>query len=178
LSLWGNVRVSSYPQQISTPLAQFDIASQVGQLPVNKLAETASFLTGFDSHPAWLTFPVSAGTRRIGFITSFGATGPFSPTSRLSLFSVPDPSSPQYASFISQFPQAKGSTYVGFVPPDRNQFYRQRNAGVRVTTMYREDGGVQTPAATYTATIGQDEAITGGHLHGAVLKSTSSIRCP
>jgi len=117
VSLWGNVRVSSYPQQISTPLAQFDIASAVGQLPVNKLAETASFLTGFDIHLKRLTFPVRAGTRRLGFIGSFGATGPFTPEGQVALFAVPNSSSPQYSPFTAQFPQAKGSTYVGFVPP-------------------------------------------------------------
>ncbi|HYK63265.1 MAG TPA: hypothetical protein VEV85_27770 [Bryobacteraceae bacterium] len=170
VSLWGNVRVSSYPQQISTPLAQFDIASAVGQLPVNKLAETASFLTGFDIHLKRLTFPVRAGTRRLGFIGSFGATGPFTPEGRVALFAVPNSSSQQYSPFTAQFPQAKGSTYVGFVPPDRNQFYRQWSTGVRVTTMYREHLGFTSPSATYTATIGQDEAVTAGRLHGAVLK--------
>jgi len=134
VSLWGNVRVSSYPQQISTPLAQFDIASAVGQLPVNKLAETASFLTGFDIHLKRLTFPVRAGTRRLGFIGSFGATGPFTLEGRVALFAVPNSSSQQYSPFTAQFPQAKGSTYVGFLPPDRNQFYRQWSTGVRVTT--------------------------------------------
>src|SRR5262249_17526704 len=144
--------------------------SAVGQLPVNKLAETASFLTGFDYHPTWLTFPVRAGTRRIGLVTSLGATGPFTPENRITLFAVPNSSSPQYAPFLAQFPQAKGSTYVGFAPPDRNQFYRQWSAGVRVTTMYREHAGFTSPAATYTATIGQDEAVTAGHLRGKVLK--------
>ena len=70
-------------------------------------------------------------------------------------------------SFSAAFPQAAGATYIGFVPPQRLQFYRSWGAGVRLTTAY--PGGAP-PAATYTISAGQDEAVTGGRLHGAVGK--------
>jgi hypothetical protein len=164
ISLWGDVQIASFPQQISTPIAQFNLATSVGKLPLNQLAQSGEFTTGIDVHPfkAWT---VGEGTRRFGFIFDVGATAPYPPSSRLSIFAVPVSSSPQYASFIAQYPQAAGNTYIGFLPPDRDQFYRSWSAGFRLTTAYKG-----RPAAQYSLTLGQDEQITGGSLHGAVAK--------
>jgi len=173
LSLWGNVRVASYPQQIDTPVAQFasNFATNVGNLKVNQLAETAEFSTGLDWHPAMLRWPVGSNAlRRLGFIFSVGAKGPFVPKSRLSLFQVPSTSSPQYPRFAAQFPSAAQSTYVGFIPPDRDRFYRSYGAGIRFTTQYRGDSGASRAPATYTVLFGQDENVTGGTFKGAVAK--------
>ena len=164
LSLWGDVQVASFPQQITTPIAQFNLATSVGNLPVNQLAESAAFLSGIDVHP-FKSWSAGGGTRRFGFVLGVGATGPYSPVSRLTIFTVPSSSSPQYASFIAQYPQAANATYIGFLPPDRNQFYRAWGAGFRLTTAYSG-----RPSAQYTLMVGQDEQVTGGSLHGAVAK--------
>jgi hypothetical protein len=161
-SLWGDVRIASTPQQVSSPVVQFDLATQVAQLKVNELAQSAEFSTGLDFHPWSWTAPDSV--RRFGFVLSAGATSPFDPVTQLSLFQVPATSSQQYAGFIAAFPQAAGSTYIGFVPPDRHQFYRNWGAGFRLTTVSHDT------AATYTLTAGQDEAVTGGRLRGGVAK--------
>jgi hypothetical protein len=58
--------------------------------------------------------------------------------------------------------------YVGFVPPNRERFYRNYGFGVRLTTFDR-DLPLAAPA-TYTLLFGQDEAITGGHLQSVVGK--------
>jgi hypothetical protein len=169
MSLWGDVRVASYPQQINTPVAQFDVVTQVGQLKVNELAETAEFSSGLDIHP-WPSWDVGNAMRRFGIIFSVGASGPFNPQSRLNIFQVPATASPQYNGFVAAYPQAKGSTYVGFIPPDRTQFYRAWGVGFRLTTTYREHQGSHPPPATYTVTFGQDEAVTGGQFKSAVGK--------
>ena len=171
LSLWGNVRVASYPQQIDTPVAQFaaNFASTVGNIKVNELAETAEFSTGLDWHP--VTWKVDATTdRRLGFIFSVGAKGPFVPKSRLSLFQVPATTSPQYARFAAEFPSAAQSQYVGFIPPDRDRFYRSYGAGIRITTTYHTDSGATRAPATYTVLFGQDENVSGGAFRGAVAR--------
>lgn len=169
ISLWGNVRVASYPQQINTPVAQFDLATQVGQLKVNELAETAEFSTGLDIHP-WPSWEVGNATRRFGVVLSVGASGPFDPKSRLNIFQVPATNSPQYAEFVAAYPTAKNSQYVGFIPPDRTQFYRSWGFGFRLTTTYREHEGSISPPATYLVTFGRDEAVTGGKFQGAIGK--------
>jgi hypothetical protein len=164
LSLWGDVQVASFPQQITTALARFNLVSAIGNLQVNQLAESGEFTTGIDVHP-FKSWPAAGGTRRLGFVFSVGATGPYPPASRLAIFAVPSASSPQYANFIAQYPQAVNAAYIGFLPPDRESFYRSWAAGTRLTTAYHG-----RPAAQYTVTIGQDEQVTGGNLQGAVAK--------
>ena len=170
LSLWGNVRVAGYPQQTNTPVAQF--AGQGGDVKVNQLAENAEFAAGLDWHPAALRWSLgSSAERRLGLIFAVGATGPFEPRTRLLLFEVPAPNSPQYARFMQQYPSAAGSAYVGFIPPTRDRFYRAYAIGIRLLTRYNaQEGTPYSPPATYSFSIGQDEAITGGSLRAAVAK--------
>ncbi|HUA87003.1 MAG TPA: hypothetical protein VMB85_24270 [Bryobacteraceae bacterium] len=164
LSLWGDVQIGSFPQQITTPIAEFNLATSIANLPVNQVAESGAFSSGIDVHP-FPSWNAGGGSRRFGFVLGAGATAPLPPASRLNIFAVPDGASPQYASFIAQYPQAAGASYIGFLPPDRQQFYRNWGAGFRLTTSYSG-----RPAAMYTFTLGQDEQITAGNLHGAVAK--------
>lgn len=164
MSLWGDVEVASFPQQISTPLAEFDVAASIAQIPVSRLAESSQFSTGIDVHP-FKSWPAAGGTRRFGFVLGVGATSPLPPSSRLTLFAVPAAGSPQYSSLIAEFPQAAGAAYIGFLPVDRARFYRNWGAGFRLTT---EASG--RPAAMYTLTLGQDELVSGGKFHGGVAK--------
>lgn len=174
LSLWGNVRVAGYPQQTNTSVAWFagELAGQGGEVKVNQLAENAEFTAGLDWHPAALRWSLgSAAERRLGFIFAVGATGPLEPRTQLALFEVPAPNSPQYARFLQQYPSAAGSAYVGFIPQTRDRFYRAYGIGIRLLTRYNAQPGMPySPPATYSFTIGQDEAITGGSLRGAVAK--------
>jgi hypothetical protein len=178
VSLWGNIRIASFPQQIDTGIAQFaaDFANQVGAIRVNELAESADFATGLDFHPAGLKWDVGEkAERRLGFIFSVGASGPFEPTSRLRLFKIPDKASTQYARFVKEFPEASaaGVTHIGFIPPDRLRFYRAWGAGIRLTTHYFADDKKTESArapATYSFTLGQDENVAGGSLKGWVAK--------
>lgn len=57
------------------------------------------------------------------------------------------------------------------MPPDRERFYRQYGAGIRYTS-YDTSGGESKapPPSMYSATIGQDQMITGGFYRGTVLK--------
>jgi hypothetical protein len=164
ISVWGEVEVASFPGQISTPVAQLNLAGTIANLQVNRLAESGAFSTGVDVHP-FRSWTAGGGTRRLGFVLDAGATGPFPPRSRLSLFTVPAPGSPQYASFLAAFPQAANASYIGFLPPDRSLFYRSWGAGIRITTSYGDRA-----SSTYTFTIGQDEQVSGGALRGAAAK--------
>ncbi len=165
-SLWGDVRVASAPQQVSAPVGQLGITRALFQLPVNQLAESVEFSSGLDYHP-WSWNLNGGATRRLGLIAYAGASSPSDPATNISIFQVPAAGSPQQAAFSTAFPQAAGAAYIGFVPPARFQFYRSWGAGIRLTTQY--PGGAP-PAATYTISAGQDEAVTGGRLHGTVGK--------
>src|SRR5262249_11171291 len=145
------------------------------------------FLTGFEVRPGcaggiaghrhWYT-PCWKGPNRIrtvGLVAFFGASGAFSdPTTEGRGFPGPSIDSPQWPNFVAQFPSFKDpafaarAAYIGLVPPDRERFYRQYGGGIRYTGYSRNEVG--GAPSMYTATIGQDQAITRGRYVGPVLK--------
>ena len=182
--LWGDVRIASTAQQISAPVSQFvaGFATQVGNLRVNQLAQTAEFQTGLERIvKAWDVDWKQSGAdghrvRTFGIVVGGGATGPFNPVDTLQLFYAPTTASSQYSLFKSRYPTAGNYPYVGFVSPDRDRFYRQYQAGIRISTYINSSGGADATnaasriaaPATYTFTLGQDEAVTGGRFRSVV----------
>jgi hypothetical protein len=175
VSLWGQVRVASSPQQRSIPLSQFaaGFAQQLGDVPVNELAQSAEFLTGLEVHP-W-KWGGASRTRTLGFVGFFGANGAFKdPATQARIFRVPPQNSPQWSNFVSQFNEfddvsfRNKASFIGLVPPDRERFYRQYGFGIRYAS-YVTDHAEFSPAI-FTATLGQDQAITHGRYVGPVLK--------
>jgi len=178
---WGNVRVASYPQQVSTNIATFvtNFNQEVGELKVNELAQSAEFVTGFEwrirETPWALDGNDRDGERQLFALSVFaggGASGPFEPKETLSVFEVPAATSPQYADFAAKFPQAAKAQYVGFVNPDRDRFFRQYSIGLRLTTFYTDKSGAPYKAAPamISASIGQNELVTGGRFDGPVAR--------
>ena len=170
-SLWGDVRIASTPQQFTSGVGTFvsSFATNVSNLPVNQLAQSADFQSGleyrlhtFVRKPGGQTL----GYRTVGLVSYFGAQGAFEPPSLQGhLFQVPV-NTPQYASFARLYPAAANSKFVAFVPPDRERFDRNYGFGVRVAT-YDKDQPLAAPG-TYTFTVGQDESITGGIFRSVV----------
>jgi len=179
LRWWGNVRVASVPQQISTPVATFvnSFADTIGKLPVNQLAESAEFVSGIEvpivGQSGFISQSEDSKQRfSFGIFAGGGATGTPQPKSTLQVFQVPDATSAQYLRFASQFPGAVGRKYIGFLSPDRDQFLRQYFAGVRLTTYYQSMDGVPyiSPPAIVAASFGQNELVTGGSMRGLVTR--------
>jgi len=181
-SLWGDVRIASAPQQVSVPLSQFvaDFAKILGKVPVNELAQSGEFLTGIERRV--LKWEPKDRARTLGLIAFFGANGGFEDAGKLArIVKAPARESGQWDNFVEQFPQFGGSTprfrpdgvgkYLALVPPDRERFYRQYGAGIRYTS-YDTSGGESKapPPSMYSATIGQDQMITGGFYRDTVLK--------
>ncbi len=177
-SLWGDVRIASAPQQITTGVGTFasTIATQVSTIPVNQLAQSADFQTGVRIPVCILlscAIPAAAtcwkATRKtLGLIGCIlAAMGSFQPpSSQIQIFDVPANTAPQYTLFAQQFPTAANAKYIGFVPPDRERFYRNFGVGFRFTTFDRDQP--LAPPATYTFSVGQDESITGGIFRSVV----------
>jgi len=162
-NLWGDVRVASSPQQVSTGVGSFatNFATQVSNIPVNQLAQSADFQTGLEFVLHTHTNDASTKHRALGLIRYVGAMGVFQPPdAQMEIFDVPAQTSLQYAEFAKAFPTAAGAKYVGFVPPNRERFYRSYGLGVRVSTY--DDAAPLAPPGIYTISFGQDEAITGG----------------
>ena len=178
---WGNVRIASAPQATTTAVAAFaaKFATQVGNLKVNELAQSAEFLTGLDRRLFTFHNPLKGeveDTRQrfvLGAFFGAGATGVFHPPqAELQLFSVPAADSPQAARFAALYPTPSNVKYVGFIPPDRDQFFRQYYAGVRLATYYLDLDGesLAIQPAMVSVAFGQNELVTEGELKGIVAR--------
>jgi hypothetical protein len=170
VTLWGNIRLASVPQQINAPVSALtkDLGTAAKALQLNQLVQSAEFLTGLEWRLPWS--PSDASTKRdIGLIVQYGETGPLQPKDTLQLFALPDSTSAQYSSFVHSYgAPPTGTQYVGFVSPDRGSFFKQYGFGFRVSTFSLSDP--ETPPATYSFTVGQDQTVTGGRYQGLVGK--------
>src|SRR3954470_21351907 len=184
---WGDVRIASYPQQVSTPVAEFaaSFATQVGAVPVNELAQFGEFRTGLDFRVAALNTPLipnfGAAKQRssLSVFAGFGALGAFNPPSdQMDVFLIPPAGSPQAAAFERNFPKDQypdlklaATQYVGLTTPNRNRFYRQYGAGLRLTTRFYDADDKILPAPAMVAfSVGQNELVSGGTLRGVTGK--------
>src|SRR5262249_5788052 len=148
-------------------------ADQLAATKVNELAQSAEFLTGVEAR-----LHVWRGVnriRRLSFVSFFGANGAFDdPVTEAKVFKVPSVDSPQSTNFTHHFPSLKDSafqsmvTYIALTPTDRERFYREYGGGIRYTSFVRDDAWPSP--AMFTATIGQDQSITGGRYIRPTLK--------
>jgi len=179
-NLWGDVRVASFPQQVTTGAATVgtfvgNFGAQVSNVHVNQLAQSADFQTGLELRVhTWKLNPSGSrngelGYRTVGVIGFAGALGAFqAPDAQMEIFNVPDTSSLQYKDFVKAYPTTVNAKYVGFVPPNRERFFRNYGVGVRFTTF--DKGAPLAPPATYAVSFGQDESITYGKMTSVVGK--------
>ncbi len=169
LSLWGNVRLTTFSEQQSAnnttfgsafngfnPIASTDKINSVvqsfdvvGGLEV-KLRETKKQgLFGFKQRTA------------LSFIFGGGFSNPLNSVRTAQTFLIPT-SEPAKGSFETLFPDAKGFENIAFVKRERSRFYRQYFAGLRTRTlMYNRSGDLLNASpATFDITLGQNEALT------------------
>ena len=181
LRSWGNLRISSVPQQIDSGVAQFaaDFAQQIGNVKVNQVAQSFEFLGGVQ----YRLFPLSSNlTERYAtappyskdqrqmvsfdLIAGGGVITPLSPQDSIQIFSVPS----NQPSFFTQYPQAMGKQFVAFSLQDRNRFFRQAYGGFRLMTHFLGDTTKLRYPETFDITYGFNESVTGGRIRGGVLR--------
>lgn len=156
-NIWGNVRIASSLQLIDSAVSNFvaKFATKAGELKVNELAQSGEFYQG---DRARMMEPVGFG----------GANGAFrDPGASARVNRIPAKDSPSWPVFQRNLGQqltavsgVKQPESVGFVPPDRERFYRQDGAGLRISTF--ESNGRYAPSASYMVTFGGDQLITEG----------------
>jgi hypothetical protein len=192
-SLWGNARFTSVPQQISSSLVTFapGFLSPIANSNVNKLVQGFDFLLGGEkallkvkeerfgrSLVPTATNDVKQRITAYAFF-GFGASSPLSPNDSVAIFKVPqtqaelDRLAALYPSIKLPFPT--GTEYIAFVAPDRDVFFRQYYVGLRLKTHYfQKTSGkldvINKPGAMFDLAVGQNEAVTGGRLHGLVVR--------
>ena len=177
LSAWGNIRLSSIPEQVATigtipssfvnPLAQ-------GSLN-NKLVQSFDFLAGLElsaflSNKSYLgLIPGIKQRTEVSLVAGGGAISPLSTTREANsqIFVVPSAASPQRDLFVARYGAAAASKkYIAFVFPERDRFLRQFYGGVRFKTYYYDKGGalINRFPALLDVMLGQNEGVTGGRL--------------
>jgi hypothetical protein len=185
LRSWGNLRISSVPQQITTDVATFvgGFAQQVGKLKVNEVAQAFEFLGGLQYRLT--TFGrrdyASTDTRvpdihnriSLNFVLGGGVITPLSPKASVQLFSVPS----NQPDFFTLYPQAVGKQFVAFTLADRDRFFRQAYGGFRVMTHFLGEPGMRAPE-TFDLTYGFNEAVTGGRIRGGVMRLEGFVPIP
>lgn len=188
LRSWGNLRISSVPQQISTDVATFaaDFAQQVGQVKVNQVAQAFEFLGGIEyrlwasphSQPYNSTDPVhdpQIQTRiSLNLLFGGGVITPLSPQDSVKIFDVPA----NQPLFLTEFPEAAGKQFVAFTLPDRNRFFPQAYGGFRLFTHFLGDTSHFRFPETFDLTYGFNEAITGGRIRGGVMRLEGFVPIP
>lgn len=173
LRWWGDVRVASYPQQVTSDVASFatGFATSAGQLKVNQLVQTADFTTGvevrlFGLSPAVLGLGASTH-ERFSFMAygGFGAVGPFPlATDAPPVFAAPDSGSPQGRAFAKDYPGAT-TKYVAFRTKAPDRFLENLTAGFRLYTFYADPSGklLDTAPAMVSIGYGRNDLIAPNH---------------
>ena len=186
LRLWGDFRINSVPQKTdvtSATIANFagsGFVTGLQNLQVNQVANVFEFLGGAEFRLAGnnaLLPSFSRDTKQkftLSFIASGGFITPLDPTGTTpTIFKVFDdaPGLP---------PQAKGKEFVAFIPVDRDRFFRQYYAGLRVQTFFfnKHNIPLQRFPAQFDVTVGQNEFVTGGRLHGPVVRMEGFFPLP
>jgi hypothetical protein len=188
--IWGDVRLSSVPQQIAgnvaTLAAQF--GQKLGEVKVNELVQSAEFLAGFEVRLMsnkfnYHLFDRSGRSRTsLSAIAGYGIITPLTPRDVADIYEKPGTSSSTWAQFAREYPAAAAPGYqaIAFVTQERDRFFRQYYAGLRFQSHYFNDADqrVTRPPHQLDVVFGQNEAVTGGRLHGLVMRMDGFYALP
>ncbi len=173
--LWGDVRITSVPQQISSTVGTFAAAfpQQAADLKVNEVAQGAEFLAGAEVRLGGMRLGENARQKfSMYLVFGGGAISPLTPKDTLQVFSIAPGSlaDEQRAILESLYPQVVGKSEVAFVTADRDRFFSEYYGGFRFKTHYFDNQSTPRFPAVLDVTYGQNESVTGGRLRGGVLR--------
>ena len=207
LRWFGEVRVTSSPQQVSTSLAEFVPAfgQLFGQLKPVELAQSAEFLGGLGWRVASFRSFFRNGDdthSRIGVyaLVTAGATGRLGDPPKPQIFAVPSKDDAQAKLFNALFNQtldqstgklvdlpksaqipysdpATAPNHVGFIEKDSSRYTSQYFGGFRFLDQYIESAASRA-ASRLDLLIGQNQAVTGGMWRGLVVRLEGFVPIP
>jgi hypothetical protein len=186
---WGRVRLLSTPVPTTQGIAG-SFTNTAGQLTTKTFANVGQ---GVD-YVAGVAYKLGPRDARWSLIAGFGATTPLTSQSVTESFVVPPQGTAECTTLLTRFsltPAATGSGSciaggikdLAFSNQDRSNFLLKYGAGFRTYWRFPCKGG--TPAkpcsdgiASLDITFGQDEAVSGGRLHGGVFKLDGVLPIP
>jgi hypothetical protein len=136
LTIWGDIRFTSLPQQINSGLAEAPekFKEKLRDLEVNKIVRGVDFLVGLDWRIAQL--PLNGQKRySLSLIGAWGASSPKSPIDSVQIYELNEDArellSKEYEAYKTDI-ENEGKKYVAFVYPDRKRFFQQFFFGFRI----------------------------------------------
>jgi hypothetical protein len=183
LRIWGDFRINSVPQTGDVTVGDFaggGFTTGVSGLKVKDVARVFEVLGGVEYRLTGnnkLRPSFDRQTKQkfsLSFIGSYGIVTPIDPLEKApTVFKVSEGAE-------GLPPAAKGKEFIAFVPVDRDRFFRQYFAGLRVQTFFfnKYEMPLQRFPAQFDISIGQNEFVTGGRLHGPVVRMESFFPLP
>ncbi|HEU4836768.1 MAG TPA: hypothetical protein VFS90_20205 [Pyrinomonadaceae bacterium] len=173
---WGLIRFSTTPQQIAgASVFPSNFVNQVTDpSEVVDLVQSFDFIAGVEGRVFsangwnWTLVPGIKQQSRFYLTFGAGAISPLNPTrTSAQIFKIPGEDSPQRADFVKRFGEPpENKTYVGFVPLERDRFFRQYYLGFRLKSHFCENSECTRFKNSFPSVVdlafGQNEAVTGG----------------
>lgn len=173
LRTWGDIRIDSIPQPGTATIGELTsgFVTNVSGLAVKDAANVFDFQAGFEFRLTGNKALLPSFDRRTkqkftaSLIASIGAITPTEPQQSITTFKV-FPAAPGLP------PEAKNKEFVAFVSSDRDRFFRQYYAGLRLQTFFFNQHNVpmQRFPAQLDIAVGQNEFVSGGRLSGPVFR--------
>ena len=196
---WTQLRFSATPQQTAAfGVLPSNFVNQVTDpTKVVDLVRSFDFLGGIEyrafNADGWIWTLIPGVKQRTSLYFTFGggAISPLAATkASAQIFKIPPAANPagmpptlehpERAEFIRRFGDPKTATYVGFVPLERDRFFRQYYVGIRLKTHYCEDEECHVLKNRFPSIVdigfGQNEAVTGGRLTAEIRDSANNIK--
>ena len=177
--LWLNPRFTSLPRQLTGTVAEFMTASNFltpfNAGKVNDIVQGFEFLGGAEFKLGGVSNAIKSGfgdDTKVRFgLSLVVAAGMATPLGSQQV-------APQFfkvnSTVSDAFPGAKGKDFIAFVNADRNRFFRQYYGGLRLKSYYVKNSNHDELDDTFPGiidlTFGQNETVTGGSLHGGVVR--------
>lgn len=183
LKVWGDFRINSVPQTGDVSVGDFaggGFTTAVSGLKVKDAARVFEVLGGLEFRLTGNNALLPSFDRQtkqkfsLSVIGSYGIVTPLDPLEKApTVFKV-------FEGAEGLPPAAKGKEFVAFVPVDRDRFFRQYFAGLRIQTFFFNKYNVplQRFPAQFDLSVGQNEFVTGGRLHGPVIRMESFFPLP
>jgi hypothetical protein len=196
VSDWGRIRLLSAPQPSPPNIVSVltDPAGGITQTSLSKVGEVIDYSVGgelrlYQKDSFHADFKPSY-TTRFSFIGGIGETTPLTANTQLLTFNAPAVNTPDCTQLLNLFkthlyadtdpsqnacirnPATKTAyQYVAFTSQDRSNFLFKYGGGFRYTQIYApKTPGTSPYSGMLDVTMGQDESVTAGRMHGAVFK--------
>lgn len=179
--VWGAIRSISAPQSGNVTIGGLanNLVTNISNLKANEAARVFDYLGGvevrlprFSNNSLLPSFDRDTKQKfSLSFIASFGFETPTNPAQTVKTFKISD-------QFRTEFEKTgggaglSGKDFVAFAQSDRDRFFRQYYAGVRMQTFYfnRHNEPMQRFPAQLDLQFGVNEYVTAGRVRGGVIR--------